>query len=940
MDFKGKSLYFNPVYGLLWSVNLIRNYYHFGSEDDTVTKLVRVLFTGTGNSVVASISDIFKTIPPHDIGFYLAQLYVSPESEKKRKCCDGVEQMNGVRQMNGSTEDVQDMSNIGKTEKTEETEKTEKTEKMNQTLVNVKKFRQKIKKFVRESRNPLIYHVILSFLWHKLRNLEEIKQYFEGLSKGFTGFEGLKPKLHDIEHIYVFFGKIFSVKKIGNPSPKIASNIYDYIADVYIKCISPFSLVKTGTARVACEASVARESREYRVVYEAVPYRTDETEFKAVTDVCFPDCVETTIRNFINFIVFRENNDFPDIDILRENGGIDIMIKYYKIYNTIGSHEVDFPRDFNGKKLTSRDAWALIMSNIEGICYVRKTCEISSNKSNFMRAVSFLFDDIDPCVLFTNLKEKNIFIDVSGLIYDTYGKIQIKNICVDASIDICHRHAEFVCARKQKKNSRFSFGGEFLVEEIIDGALQDTPQFPMSLVCGYDEVQVKRGKIEGEHQLFRVPKILHINMQLSHDYTRMFHSLSSDNIITFIKNDEIYLNIYKKMFIKSVELLPPITLTSLKYDYLLIQDVEFNKMDRSKLEALYLEFDESWNPTKLKWDTNIKLSHDTLPATLTHVKFGPKFDNGNFPLEKNVLPPGLKYCKFNHDIMHPSDQNIFPEDLEHLIFGYSFTNGGIPITREIFPPNLKSLTFCSLRNRDIEPGIFPLNLKSLTFEMCMEEPDKPLRPGMFPETLTHLSLGYSFENDRQPLQPGLFPKTLTHLTFGNEFANGNRPLQIGIFPDTLTHLTFDTAFQNGGKPLDEGVFPTSLKYLDVGFHFKNGSRPLGMNVLPSKLETLILGAKFNFESKSALYPHSLKKIEFSAGSDNYGNSIQSGSFNDSLVYLELPMRFTNNGKPLTRKELPQSLRQLACGHVILDVRAYPIDTDLHKEIMTRNGNLN
>ena len=109
-------------------------------------------------------------------------------------------------------------------------------------------------------------------------------------------------------------------------------------------------------------------------------------------------------------------------------------------------------------------------------------------------------------------------------------------------------------------------------------------------------------------------------------------------------------------------------------------ELELLKKWRQYLKFTHLETDRYFS------GEGLDMSGNTLPSTLTHLKFGYYF-NQNI---ENILPPNLKQLTFGYTFNQPV-KNLLPNGLTHLTFGTMF-------------------------NQDIHNGL-PSSLKFLMFEL-------------------------------------------------------------------------------------------------------------------------------------------------------------------------------------------------------------------------------
>lgn len=89
----------------------------------------------------------------------------------------------------------------------------------------------------------------------------------------------------------------------------------------------------------------------------------------------YPDCGESTLRNFINILTYDKENDKFDIEKLERLKPNDKLKEYYRVFNTVvkqSNENVEL--EIFGKKLTPRYAWDLVVSNFSKVKY-NKNCK-------------------------------------------------------------------------------------------------------------------------------------------------------------------------------------------------------------------------------------------------------------------------------------------------------------------------------------------------------------------------------------------------------------------------------------------------------------------------------------------------------------------------------------------------------------------------------------
>jgi hypothetical protein len=95
----------------------------------------------------------------------------------------------------------------------------------------------------------------------------------------------------------------------------------------------------------------------------------------------YPDCGETTSRNLINLFCYKSNAF--DTEILKTNGAIPELIKYYEVFHNFELQSSLETQNIYGKHLNARDAWSylIIFYANKNIQFNNNSYELSSGKS-------------------------------------------------------------------------------------------------------------------------------------------------------------------------------------------------------------------------------------------------------------------------------------------------------------------------------------------------------------------------------------------------------------------------------------------------------------------------------------------------------------------------------------------------------------------------------
>ena len=108
------------------------------------------------------------------------------------------------------------------------------------------------------------------------------------------------------------------------------------------------------------------ENRVCDIISKSNPFKIikDSGRTKSFSDDPSPtysDCVETTMRNFINLLLYDGGNKF-DIDLIKDIEGINrYTLEYYNAFGSFESQVSKEQKDIYGQRLNSIDAWSYLI---------------------------------------------------------------------------------------------------------------------------------------------------------------------------------------------------------------------------------------------------------------------------------------------------------------------------------------------------------------------------------------------------------------------------------------------------------------------------------------------------------------------------------------------------------------------------------------------------
>jgi hypothetical protein len=173
-----------------------------------------------------------------------------------------------------------------------------------------------------------LFHVVLAIVWWFANNKSGIREYYLGINKILP--ESMKVFIPD-----TFDTDIYEPVELDTPSR-------DFNLALAIEVQNMRGIIKL-----------------YNQEYSSIVH----------SSISFPDCGETSIRNFINIIVYDTLTKQFNIHVLDRFGPIPDLIKYYEVFNNESLQSSLEKLDIFGGKFNSRDAWSLIVSNLPGVQY-------------------------------------------------------------------------------------------------------------------------------------------------------------------------------------------------------------------------------------------------------------------------------------------------------------------------------------------------------------------------------------------------------------------------------------------------------------------------------------------------------------------------------------------------------------------------------------------
>ena len=619
----------------------------------------------------------------------------------------------------------------------------------------------------------------------------------------------------------------------------------------------------------------------------------------------YPDCGESTLRNFINILTYDKENDKFDIEKLERLKPNDKLKEYYRVFNTVvkqSNENVEL--EIFGKKLTPRYAWDLVVSNFSKVKY-NKNCKTAEDDSYNYELMDGLSEELKDGKYVVNVLQliKNLFLLVNdwkdfndddtqinvNLSTDGFGKISIENKNGSFDWDLEQQHYAFTEKKEGVNRLNFKLGNKEFFEKIL------------KIKYNFYEYHTDyKNKIPNWwYYITFKPDIL---TEFFNDYAQDYISNEEyQAIFNFIENK---FNDDQKRFIY--------------IDYFKLENLEMCRLEKY---ANKIKYNDKHELIQLETIDKFDKILNNLPNTLIYLTFG-----RNFNQLVNHLPCSLTHLTFGHSFNKPV--NNLPNNLTHLTFGWKFNQNvdnlpnyltylkfGSDFNQNVdkLPKNLTYLQFGNYFNQNVDnlPNDLTHLILGTNFNQKIDNLPKQLihieLTGMFnqqinflPKSLTYLSFFYAFNQSIVNLPPNLtdlilssnfnmpidyLPNKITHLTLGNTFNQS-----VNNLPTDLKKLTFGESFNKSVNYL-----PTNLMYLHFGNNFNQS-----VDKLPTNLMYLTFGNNFN-QSVTNL-PNKLTYLIFG---DSFNQNID--HLPDSLTHIIFGEQFNQNVH-----KLPSNIKIIKC----------------------------
>ena len=171
---------------------------------------------------------------------------------------------------------------------------------------------------IQMNENLFTFHFILYCLWWVSNNDEGISEYYKGINEVFSIINKYLPEDKKIT--------LINTSSDPTPNPDSFENLIFQITS------EPFKIYNQEQSDTFCDLT---------------------------KKIKYPDCGETTVRNLINLICFKDNRF--DISILKELGAIPELEEYYRHFNNFETQSSINTTQIYDLELNARDAWSKLI---------------------------------------------------------------------------------------------------------------------------------------------------------------------------------------------------------------------------------------------------------------------------------------------------------------------------------------------------------------------------------------------------------------------------------------------------------------------------------------------------------------------------------------------------------------------------------------------------
>ncbi len=211
--------------------------------------------------------------------------------------------------------------------------------------------------------------VLLAFLWKKAEGLEDARHYLDTLANTL----GVAPHM-----LYQWPNDMKDHPYTKKDCDRLASLHFDEGAR--LDAINLDDLIFVGFGyNLYYGGEDPKEGSQ-------LPLKIDYASGVKFGAFEFPDCGETTLRNFVNALSYNDKEKRFDVETLRKLGFAEEVLDFYQRYPTTETM----------REKDAHNAWATVVSNKSGVKYQRGgSCEISAGLRNFVTVLANIWPGVN-----------------------------------------------------------------------------------------------------------------------------------------------------------------------------------------------------------------------------------------------------------------------------------------------------------------------------------------------------------------------------------------------------------------------------------------------------------------------------------------------------------------------------------------------------------------
>jgi hypothetical protein len=887
--------YLNPTYGYYWYTIPILNFLKFFPVNEenkiigNIAKYIHNIYYARNNIYEVFLSKKYNTLTIKELGQLIGLLYIfhmNPNIENKKQNTFFYNEF--IKEYNFSKE-IKSLFN-----------------ELKSFSVNQK---GNLISYQNKEELKFYFHILLSLVWKLSENKSNIQEYYDGLLTILEYIENFNLKTNTINTIYTI-NNFIDITQYDTIEEQLQNLEFSNLI------VNDFNNVLALYHKLYIDASLVYLDEFSYVDIDNTCSRLN------INNISFPDCGETSLRNFLKIAIYNKITGNYDINILRHLRPNRNVMEYFRIFNSEEKMNKNNRENIiiNEELYTMnyREAWGFLVANLPNVQYNKPEKSINENffcKGEFCYEIKSGWFNMKNVIsnLFSNIELNN---DIR--LFEQFGFI--------VSVEEDEEDEDYESEDEdedEESNTLFKKFGKIKFDnyewEFMDGHFQiniriDDNKYNniiYNVKNEFEDIMLKSYKSKNNNVYFNKYRKIE-------DIFNIFNNLEIEK--------EIYNGIFKYLDKKSKEnegLLPQIYVDRYMLNNKNI--INYSKADYERRisydkEKKYLYYGyntiiknilDEYDIKTLEFSNEFNSTLDYIP-NCEHIIFSQKF---NQPLQN--LPETLKILEFStfSTFNYPIQKNNLPNNIKKIIIGNEFKNTlDLPNSLEILefkdnnqfnttfrlPPNLLELKLSYNYNQLLE---FPNSLQTLILQnKNNQQPNLPIN-------LIHLKINNNYYLSK-------LPNTLKTLEIGDDITE-----DINTFPSNLNKLIL------GDEKFNRRVYnlPDTLKILHTGFNY---NQPLQ---LPNELVELKLG--YSYEQPLD-FPDSLKKF--------YSSKTVYPNIPETIIELKIPnnvklnkkynnlQKIINLNNMLKKEHIPETLKEIDFGSFNLPLPEYLYDTNIEK----------